>query len=153
MKLKDGSFLLALTWCIPGGVGDRMTWWYFYRSTLTSKCFEQMVPHGMVQLSIFIPPWSAYCYCNFIIAYSDGITNDWNVTVDPNDFQKNAFEWGLSMIPHSEDAIQVTQHIANFFVRWGFCCAEKLLAHAVNFFEMCWEGNSSVCILNWGCII
>jgi gamma-glutamyl hydrolase len=39
------------------------------------------------------------------------------VTVDPNDFQKNAFEWGLSMIPHSEDAIQVTQHIANFFVR------------------------------------
>nr|APR64465.1 hypothetical protein [Populus tomentosa] len=31
--------------------------------------------------------------------------------------EKNAFEWGLSMIPHSEDAIQVTQHIANFFVR------------------------------------
>ncbi|KAH8494258.1 hypothetical protein H0E87_020864, partial [Populus deltoides] len=30
--------------------------------------------------------------------------------------EKNAFEWGLSMIPHSEDAIQVTQHIANFFV-------------------------------------
>ncbi|KAL9372954.1 hypothetical protein Peur_035198 [Populus x canadensis] len=30
--------------------------------------------------------------------------------------KKNAFEWGLSMIPHSEDAIQVTQHIANFFV-------------------------------------
>ncbi|KAI8552414.1 hypothetical protein RHMOL_Rhmol06G0265100 [Rhododendron molle] len=22
--------------------------------------------------------------------------------------QKNAFEWGLSMIPHSEDAVQVT---------------------------------------------
>ncbi|PWA90863.1 gamma-glutamyl hydrolase 2 [Artemisia annua] len=30
--------------------------------------------------------------------------------------QKNAFEWGLSMIPHSDDAIQVTQHFANFFV-------------------------------------
>ncbi|OAY28824.1 gamma-glutamyl hydrolase 2 isoform X1 [Manihot esculenta] len=30
--------------------------------------------------------------------------------------EKNAFEWGLSMIPHSEDAIHVTQHIANFFV-------------------------------------
>lgn len=30
--------------------------------------------------------------------------------------EKNAFEWGLSMIPHSEDAIQVTQHVANFFV-------------------------------------
>ncbi|KAJ8755694.1 hypothetical protein K2173_022637 [Erythroxylum novogranatense] len=30
--------------------------------------------------------------------------------------EKNAFEWGLSMIPHSEEAIQVTQHVANFFV-------------------------------------
>ncbi|KAL4580452.1 hypothetical protein LXL04_016646 [Taraxacum kok-saghyz] len=29
---------------------------------------------------------------------------------------KNAFEWGLSMIPHSDDAVQVTQHFANFFV-------------------------------------
>ncbi|XP_042426098.1 gamma-glutamyl hydrolase 2-like [Zingiber officinale] len=26
--------------------------------------------------------------------------------------EKNAFEWGLSMIPHSEDAVQVTQHVA-----------------------------------------
>ncbi|KAF9621582.1 hypothetical protein IFM89_023156 [Coptis chinensis] len=31
--------------------------------------------------------------------------------------EKNAFEWGLSMIPHSEDAIQVTQHVANYFIR------------------------------------
>ncbi|KAL9250405.1 Gamma-glutamyl hydrolase 2-like protein [Drosera capensis] len=30
--------------------------------------------------------------------------------------EKNAFEWGLSMIPHSEDAIQVTQHVANYFI-------------------------------------
>nr|KAJ0197480.1 hypothetical protein LSAT_V11C700382170 [Lactuca sativa] len=30
--------------------------------------------------------------------------------------EKNAFEWGLSMIPHSDDAVQVTQHAANFFV-------------------------------------
>ncbi|XAR56445.1 Gamma-glutamyl hydrolase [Bertholletia excelsa] len=30
--------------------------------------------------------------------------------------EKNAFEWGLSMIPHSEAAVQVTQHVANFFV-------------------------------------
>lgn len=30
--------------------------------------------------------------------------------------EKNAFEWGLSMIPHSDDAIQVTQHVANFFI-------------------------------------
>ncbi|KAL3631477.1 Gamma-glutamyl hydrolase 2 [Castilleja foliolosa] len=31
--------------------------------------------------------------------------------------EKNAFEWGLSRIPHSEDAVQVTQHVANFIVR------------------------------------
>ncbi|PON72773.1 Peptidase C26, gamma-glutamyl hydrolase [Parasponia andersonii] len=30
--------------------------------------------------------------------------------------EKNAFEWGLTRIPHSEDAIQVTQHAANFLV-------------------------------------
>ncbi|KAJ8430347.1 hypothetical protein Cgig2_021624 [Carnegiea gigantea] len=31
--------------------------------------------------------------------------------------EKNAFEWGYSMIPHSEDAVQVTQNVANFFIR------------------------------------
>ncbi|ERM98344.1 hypothetical protein AMTR_s00170p00050820, partial [Amborella trichopoda] len=30
--------------------------------------------------------------------------------------EKNAFEWGLPNIPHSEDAVQVTQHVANFFI-------------------------------------
>ncbi|PRQ30967.1 putative gamma-glutamyl hydrolase [Rosa chinensis] len=30
--------------------------------------------------------------------------------------EKTAFEWGLPMIPHSEDAIHVTQHIANFLI-------------------------------------
>ncbi|KAJ9562793.1 hypothetical protein OSB04_007953 [Centaurea solstitialis] len=30
--------------------------------------------------------------------------------------EKNAFEWGLSMIPHSDDAIQVTQSVANSFI-------------------------------------
>ncbi|XP_006477848.2 gamma-glutamyl hydrolase 2-like isoform X1 [Citrus sinensis] len=30
--------------------------------------------------------------------------------------EKNAFEWGFSGVPHSEDAILVTQHVANFFV-------------------------------------
>lgn len=30
--------------------------------------------------------------------------------------EKNAFEWGLTQIPHSEDAIHVTQHAANFLV-------------------------------------
>ncbi|PIA33893.1 hypothetical protein AQUCO_03900032v1 [Aquilegia coerulea] len=31
--------------------------------------------------------------------------------------EKNAFEWGISTIPHSEDAIHVTQHVANYFIR------------------------------------
>ncbi|KAK1349803.1 Folate gamma-glutamyl hydrolase [Heracleum sosnowskyi] len=30
--------------------------------------------------------------------------------------EKNAFEWASNVIPHSEDAIQVTQNVANFFV-------------------------------------
>ncbi|XWS16865.1 hypothetical protein CRYUN_Cryun33cG0017600 [Craigia yunnanensis] len=30
--------------------------------------------------------------------------------------EKNAFEWGSTMIPHSEDAIDVTQHVANFLI-------------------------------------
>jgi gamma-glutamyl hydrolase len=30
--------------------------------------------------------------------------------------EKNAFEWGSSRIPHSEDAILVTQHAANYFI-------------------------------------
>ncbi|KAG0495061.1 hypothetical protein HPP92_006055 [Vanilla planifolia] len=31
--------------------------------------------------------------------------------------EKNAFEWGSSLIPHTEDAIQITQMIANYFIR------------------------------------
>nr|XP_009630845.1 gamma-glutamyl hydrolase 2-like [Nicotiana tomentosiformis] len=30
--------------------------------------------------------------------------------------EKNVFEWRSSQIPHTEDAIQVTQHVANYFV-------------------------------------
>ncbi|KAK1258031.1 Gamma-glutamyl hydrolase [Acorus gramineus] len=30
--------------------------------------------------------------------------------------EKNAFEWGSSAIPHTEDAIQVTQNVANYFI-------------------------------------
>ncbi|XP_042477373.1 gamma-glutamyl hydrolase 2-like isoform X1 [Macadamia integrifolia] len=30
--------------------------------------------------------------------------------------EKNAFEWGSSVIPHTEDAVQVTQHVANYFI-------------------------------------
>jgi len=31
--------------------------------------------------------------------------------------QKNAFEWGSPRIPHTEDAIQTTQNVANYLVR------------------------------------
>jgi hypothetical protein len=31
--------------------------------------------------------------------------------------QKAIFEWGEPTTPHSEDAVQVTQHFANYFVR------------------------------------
>ncbi|PPD79034.1 hypothetical protein GOBAR_DD24039 [Gossypium barbadense] len=34
--------------------------------------------------------------------------------------EKNAFESGLSMIPHSDDAIEVTQHVANFFISCSY---------------------------------
>ncbi|XP_022136616.1 gamma-glutamyl hydrolase 2-like [Momordica charantia] len=30
--------------------------------------------------------------------------------------EKNAFEWGSSVIPHTENAIEVTQHVANHFI-------------------------------------
>ena len=33
--------------------------------------------------------------------------------------QKNTFEWGLPGIPHTQDAIRVTQYVANFLVRLG----------------------------------
>ncbi|XP_052290375.1 gamma-glutamyl hydrolase 2-like [Citrus sinensis] len=32
--------------------------------------------------------------------------------------EKNAFEWGPKAIPHTEDAIRVTQQAANFFIRY-----------------------------------
>ncbi|XP_057819590.2 gamma-glutamyl hydrolase 2 isoform X2 [Cryptomeria japonica] len=30
--------------------------------------------------------------------------------------EKNAFEWGMATIPHSEDAVRVTQNVASFFI-------------------------------------
>ncbi|KAM0945774.1 putative folate gamma-glutamyl hydrolase [Dioscorea sansibarensis] len=30
--------------------------------------------------------------------------------------EKNAFEWGSNKLPHTEDAVQVTQHTANYFI-------------------------------------
>ncbi|KAH7686291.1 Peptidase C26 gamma-glutamyl hydrolase protein [Dioscorea alata] len=30
--------------------------------------------------------------------------------------EKNAFEWGSNKIPHTEDAVRVTQHTANYFI-------------------------------------
>jgi hypothetical protein len=31
--------------------------------------------------------------------------------------QKHAFEWGDDTIPHSVDAVQLTQAVANYFIR------------------------------------
>lgn len=31
--------------------------------------------------------------------------------------QKHTFEWGDDTIPHSVDAVQLTQGVANFFIR------------------------------------
>ncbi|XP_022848501.1 gamma-glutamyl hydrolase 2-like isoform X2 [Olea europaea var. sylvestris] len=50
--------------------------------------------------------------------------------------EKNAFEWGLSMIPHSDDAIQVTQHVANYFIgearkSMNRPCARKVLDNLI----------------------
>jgi len=38
----------------------------------------------------------------------------------PHLMQKAIFEWRKPMIPHSEDAVQVTQHFANHFIRFVF---------------------------------
>ena len=50
--------------------------------------------------------------------------------------QKNAFEWGSTMIPHSEDAIQVTQHVANFLVRLGMLIKEVINSLSFIFFQL-----------------
>ncbi|CAM8888128.1 unnamed protein product [Rhodiola kirilowii] len=42
--------------------------------------------------------------------------NEYPVTAFQWHPEKNAFEWGLSMIPHSEEAVQVTQYVANYFI-------------------------------------
>lgn len=46
--------------------------------------------------------------------------------------QKNAFEWGNNMIPHSEDAVRVTQHVANFLIRQVLSNQKKsLMAYVI----------------------
>ncbi|XP_047306855.1 gamma-glutamyl hydrolase 2-like [Impatiens glandulifera] len=42
--------------------------------------------------------------------------NNYPVTAVQWHPEKNAFEWASPEIPHSDDAVQVTQHVANFFV-------------------------------------
>lgn len=68
-------------------------------------------------------PLFAYCYRYSITG--PGLISDRLSHRFP--MQKNAFEWGLSRIPHSEDAVQVTQHVANFFIRLGLVSYETLL--------------------------
>ncbi|NP_001234434.1 gamma-glutamylhydrolase 1 precursor [Solanum lycopersicum] len=45
--------------------------------------------------------------------------------------EKNAFEWGSSRIPHSEDAIQVTTHVANYFISEARKSSNKPVAREV----------------------
>lgn len=43
--------------------------------------------------------------------------------------EKNTYEWGLDMIPHSEDAIQVTQSVGNYFIAEARMCSHKPTSH------------------------
>lgn len=46
--------------------------------------------------------------------------------------QKTAFEWASPRIPHTEDAIRVTQYVANFLVRLGHkICSYIILMHLI----------------------
>ncbi|KAL3333282.1 hypothetical protein AABB24_033385 [Solanum stoloniferum] len=45
--------------------------------------------------------------------------------------EKNVFEWGSSRIPHSEDAIQVTTHVANYFISEARKSSNKPVARQV----------------------
>jgi len=43
--------------------------------------------------------------------------------------QKAIFEWRNPVIPHSEDAVQVTQHFANHFIRFVVVGCNLLFIH------------------------
>ncbi|OIT33053.1 PREDICTED: gamma-glutamyl hydrolase 2-like isoform X1 [Nicotiana attenuata] len=45
--------------------------------------------------------------------------------------EKNVFEWGSSRIPHSEDAVQVTTHVANYFISEARKSTNKPVAREV----------------------
>ncbi|XP_059284203.1 gamma-glutamyl hydrolase 2-like isoform X2 [Lycium ferocissimum] len=45
--------------------------------------------------------------------------------------EKNVFEWGSSRIPHTEDAIQVTTHVANYFISEARKSSNKPVAREV----------------------
>ncbi|XP_013650136.2 probable gamma-glutamyl hydrolase 3 [Brassica napus] len=59
--------------------------------------------------------------------------------------EKNAFEWGSSEIPHSEDAIQVTQHAANYLVSearksLNRPSSEKVLSNLIYNYKLVYSG-------------
>ncbi|KAF2592061.1 hypothetical protein F2Q70_00045672, partial [Brassica cretica] len=59
--------------------------------------------------------------------------------------EKNAFEWGSSEIPHSEDAIQVTQHAANYLVSearksLNRPSSEKVLSNLIYNYKLTYSG-------------
>ncbi|KAH9723323.1 gamma-glutamyl hydrolase 2 [Citrus sinensis] len=82
----------------------------------------KFIKNSKIEGTVFQRSMSLQCKLITIhLLASNGIRS--NVTVSvleikrlPTVLQKNAFEWGFSGVPHSEDAILVTQHVANFFV-------------------------------------
>ncbi|WRX28659.1 hypothetical protein QQP08_021146 [Theobroma cacao] len=60
-------------------------------------------------------PMSRYVVTVYV---STAQAHDYPVTAFQWHPEKNAFEWGSKMIPHSEDAVQVTQHVANFLISY-----------------------------------
>ncbi|KAF6173351.1 hypothetical protein GIB67_027046 [Kingdonia uniflora] len=92
---------------------------------LTTDCLIMQNHHWGVSPERFEKDASLSKFFRILTTSTDEDNKVYISTVQAKDYpvtcfqwhpEKNAFEWGSSMIPHSEDAIQVTQHAANFFI-------------------------------------
>ncbi|KAK2992535.1 hypothetical protein RJ640_004309 [Escallonia rubra] len=95
------------------------------RKKLSTDCLVMQNHHYGISPETFQANKDLCGFFKLLTASTDGDNKVYVSTVQAHSYpvtafqwhpEKNAFEWGLSMIPHSEDAIQVTQHVANFFV-------------------------------------
>ncbi|KAK3003112.1 hypothetical protein RJ639_018093 [Escallonia herrerae] len=95
------------------------------RKKLSTDCLVMQNHHYGISPERFQANKDLCGFFKLLTASADGDNKVYVSTVQAHSYpvtafqwhpEKNAFEWGLSMIPHSEDAIQVTQHVANFFV-------------------------------------